>query len=191
MQKPHPPPPPFTYEDYVGLPDDGNRHEILEGEHNVTPAPSPSHQVVVVRLLHYFQLQVSSGFVYTAPIDVLLTPSTVVQPDVCYLGEEKLSLVTRRGIEGAPDIVVEVLSPSSARVDEGAKRRIYAKYGVGEYWLVDTERGAVRVFAWSEAGSVWAAERLLTARDRLTSPLAPGLDVAVAELFAPPSLRRG
>lgn len=189
MHKPHPAA--LTYEDYLELPNDGKRHEILEGEHHVTPVPSSIHQGVVTRLIFFFHLQVRGGFVYTSPIDVLLSRFSIVEPDICFVGEERLSLVSERGIEGAPDIVVEILSPSTARVDETTKRQIYAKYGVGEYWLVDTVRGTVRVCTRSEAGFVPAADRLLAGTDRLASPLAPGLDVAVAELFAVPGMRRG
>ena len=183
MPTPHPLPIALTYEDYLGFPDDGNRHEILEGEHTMTPAPSPDHQFVVASFLYFFRLQVREGVAYSAPIDVLLSPKTIVQPDVCYLGQDKLSRVTRRGIEGAPDIMVEILSPSTSQLDEVTKRHLYAKYGVGEYWIIDLERVAVRVCTWNEAGFRPEADRLLTGADRLTSPLAPGLDVPVVELF--------
>jgi Uma2 family endonuclease len=189
MQTPLPRPIALTYENYFSFPDDGNRHEILEGEHHVTPTPSSGHQGVAARLLYLFHLQVRGGFAFTAPLGVVLSTISIVEPDICYLGEEKLSLVSRRGIEGAPDIVVEILSPSTSRVDETTKRQIYAKYGVGEYWLVDEKRGTVSVCTRSEAGFAPADDRLLAGSDRLSSPLAPGLDVAVEELFALPWLR--
>jgi Uma2 family endonuclease len=190
MARPHPLPIALTYEDYLGFPNDGNRHEILEGEHAMTPAPSPDHQFVVGRFLYFFGLQARGGVAYGAPIDVLLGPTTIVQPDVCYLGEDKLSFVTRRGIEGAPDIVVEVLSPSTSQVDQVTKRHLYAKHGVGEYWIVDAERAAVRICTWSEAGYRPEADRLLAGAERITSPLAPELDVPVVELFWTSASRR-
>ncbi|HEV3458911.1 MAG TPA: Uma2 family endonuclease [Thermoanaerobaculia bacterium] len=190
MPVPHPLPIALTYEDYLGFPSDGNRHEILEGEHTMTPAPSPDHQFVVGSFLYFFRLQVRDGVAYAAPLDVLLSPTTIVQPDVCYVGMDKLSCVTSRGLEGAPDIVIEVLSPSTSRLDEVTKRHLYAKHGVGEYWLVDAERGAVRVCIWSESGFRPEADHLLTGSDRLTTSLAPGLDVLVAELFWPSATRR-
>jgi len=185
MPTPHALPIALTYEDYLGFPSDGNRHEILEGEHQMTPAPSPDHQYVVGSLLYFFRLQVRTGVAYAAPIDVILSPTTVVQPDVCYLGEAKIQSITPRGIEGAPDIMVEILSPSTSQVDEVTKRHLYAKHGVGEYWLVDTGRRTVRQLLWSENGYQDDADRLLAGDERLSSPLAPGLDVAIAALFWP------
>jgi|HubBroStandDraft_3_1064219.scaffolds.fasta_scaffold87606_3 Uma2 family endonuclease len=190
MPTPRPLPIALTYEDYLGFPDDGNRHEILAGEHTMTPAPSPDHQFVVAGFLYFFRLQAREGVAYPAPIDVLLAPTTIVLPDVCYLGEDKLSRVTRRGIEGAPDIVVEILSPSTSLSDEVTKRHLYAKFGIGEYWIVDLDRGAVRVCTWSEAGFRPGSDRLLAGADRLASRLAPGLDVPVAELFWPSATRQ-
>lgn len=184
MATPHPLPIALTYEDYLGFPNDGNRHEILEGEHTMTPAPSPEHQFVVGSFLYFFRLQVRSGIAYAAPIDVLLSPTTIVQPDVCYVGEEKLSRVTRRGIEGSPDIVIEILSPSTSQLDEVTKRHLYAKHGVGEYWIVDTDRRSVRVCVWSEAGFRPEADLVIAGAELLRSPLAAEFEVRVEELFA-------
>jgi len=99
MPVPHPLPIALTYEDYLGFPDDGNRHEILEGEHTMTPTPSPDHQFVVGSFLYFFRLQVREGVAYAAPLDVLLSPTTIVQPDVCHVGRDKLFCVTARGLE--------------------------------------------------------------------------------------------
>jgi Uma2 family endonuclease len=190
MPTPHPLPIALTYEDYLGFPDDGKRHEILEGEHSMTPAPSPNHQFVVGRLLYFFHLQVQGGVAYAAPIDVILNETTIVQPDVCYLGEAKLSQVMRHGIVGAPDVAVEVLSPGTTRLDQVTKRHLYAKHGVAEYWIVEQERDAVRISTWSEAGYRAEADRLLSGEERLTSSCAPGLDVPVRELFWSSATRR-
>lgn len=173
----------LTYEDYLGFPADGNRHELLEGEHTMTPAPSLYHQYAAGKLAYYFQLQVKEGVAFGAPIDVILAPSTIAQPDVSYFGPAKRELLTRRGSEGAPDIVVEILSPGSVRYDLGKKRELYARYGVGEYWIVDPDEQTIRVCTLEQGEYPVAGERLVGRSDVLTSPLAPGLAVPVGELF--------
>lgn len=188
MASPRQPVSVLTYEDYLAFPDDGIRHEILDGEHAMTPTPTPDHQYVAGSFGYWFRLQVPNGVLYSSPVEVLLAPTTIVEPDVCYLGPDRLARLTRRGIDGAPDIVAEILSPSTWRRDEVGKRQLYARYGVGEYWIVDVKRACMRVCV-QATGFSPAADRLLTGTDRLTSPLAPGLDLPVAELFPPPSLR--
>ncbi len=173
----------LTYEDYLGFPDDGNRHELLEGEHTMTPAPSLYHQYAVGKLFLYFGTQVKEGIAFGAPIDVILAPSTIAQPDLCYFGPAKRELLTRRGSEGPPDIVVEILSPGTARYDLGKKRELYARYGAGEYWIVDADQGTVRICRLEQGEYPVAGERLLGRSDVLTSPLAPGLAAPVGELF--------
>jgi Uma2 family endonuclease len=104
----------LTYRDYAALPDDGRRYEIHDGELSVTPAPSPRHQDVVLNVATVLRAHVAAhglGKVYVAPIDVILGDTTVVQPDVVYVAADRIALVTARGLEGAPTLVVEILSP--------------------------------------------------------------------------------
>ncbi|MEO8505007.1 MAG: Uma2 family endonuclease [Acidobacteriota bacterium] len=173
----------LAYEDYLQFPDDGNRHELLEGEHTMTPAPSPYHQYAVGRLFLRFGTQVKEGVAFGSPVDVILAPSTIAQPDLCYVGPAKRDLITRRGVEGPPDIVVEILSPRTAKTDLGAKHKLYASHGVSEYWIVDLEAAAVRMCRLEGGAYPLQRDRVLLRGERLTTPLAQGLDVAAEELF--------
>lgn len=130
---------PLTYEDYRLMPE-GERYELIEWDLQMTPAPSPRHQLVVAAVedaLRHFVREHSLGTVLMAPVDVVLSETVVVQPDVLFIAQERLGLLQEECIRGAPDLVVEVLSPSSAKRDRLSKRRLYARFGVREYWMVD------------------------------------------------------
>src|SRR3989441_10260228 len=110
------PPGKLTYEDYVGLPDDGRRYEILDGELEVSPSPAPRHQAVslgLASILHRHVRERELGSIYCAPIDVTLADSSVVQPDIVFIAAGRESIISRRGIEGPPDLAVEILLPWS------------------------------------------------------------------------------
>lgn len=136
----------LTYRDYAALPDDGRRHELHDGELSVTPAPTPRHQIVIGNFADVLRAHVratGAGLVLFAPLDVILSPTTVVQPDLVYLDPTRLGQISGRGIEGPPTLVIEVLSPSTAAIDRQTKRRLYARHGVPYFWLVDPEARAV------------------------------------------------
>ncbi len=136
----------LTYKDYEALPADGRRYEIHDGEICVTPAPSPQHQMIsrnLFRLLDQHVRKKGIGEVLYAPIDVILSETSIVQPDLVYLDAARLGAISRRGIEGAPSLVIEVLSPSTTVIDRNTKRQLYARHGVPFYWLVDPEGRAV------------------------------------------------
>jgi Uma2 family endonuclease len=183
---PHPIPLALTYEDYLGFPDDGKRHELLEGEHMMTPAPSSFHQLAVAELLHALKGFLEGrdlGVVLTAPIDVLLSPTDVVQPDLCFVRRDRVEIVTRSGIEGAPDLMVEVLSPTTRQTDETTKLHVYAKRGVAEYWILDIEERTLRSLRWSEDGYRAQDERRFAGGDVVTTPVLPGLRLVLDSLF--------
>ncbi|MDR7423052.1 MAG: Uma2 family endonuclease [Armatimonadota bacterium] len=132
----------LTYEDYLQMPDDRNRREILGGDLYVTPAPTPRHQRVLVNLAETLNRWVRNralGKVFPSPIDVVLSQVDVVQPDLVYVSADRLQIVTTSSIQGAPDLVIEILSPSTAGVDRGRKMETYARFGVQEYWLIDSD----------------------------------------------------
>ena len=136
----------LTYTDYEALPADGRRYEVHEGELSATPAPSPQHQLVIrnlFRLLDHHVRTTGLGEVLFAPLDVILSETSILQPDLVYLDPARLGAISRRGIEGAPTLVIEVLSPSTTLIDRSAKRQLYARHGVPFYWLVDPEGRAV------------------------------------------------
>ena len=130
----------LTYDDYAALPDDGHRYELYEGELVMTPSPRTRHQVVVGNLHVLIAEHVRRhglGEVFVSPIDVILSRISVLQPDLVYVEAARLGIVTERAIEGAPTLVVEVLSPSTNRRDRGAKQALYARYDVVHYWIAD------------------------------------------------------
>ncbi len=138
----------WTYEDYLKL-DDDKRYEVLEGELLEMPAPSTTHQRLVKRivmLLDSFVEKKNLGEVFVSPVDVILSDTNVVQPDVVFVSKENSEIVKERGIFGSPDLVVEVISPSTLKRDTEDKKRIYAKHGVKELWLVFPGERAVEVF---------------------------------------------
>jgi Uma2 family endonuclease len=145
----------LTYKDYEALPADGRRYELHEGELSVTPAPSPQHQQILANLNDIVRQHVKShglGRVFFAPIDCILGETTVVQPDLVYLDTGRLPLVSARGLEGAPTLVVEILSPTTTLIDRSTKRQLYARYGVPYYWIVDPEALTVEAYGLSEGG---------------------------------------
>ena len=130
----------LTYADYAALPDDGKRYEILDGELFVTPAPTSGHQIIVANLVRALDSYVQPrrlGLVLFAPLDVIFADTSIAEPDILYLDNSRSSLMARRGIEGPPTLLVEVLSPGTARSDRHVKFALYARYEVPFYWIVD------------------------------------------------------
>ena len=177
----------LTYDDFVNFPDDGLRHELIDGEHYVTPSPATRHQRVLGQLfaqLHRFFETNPIGEVFLAPFDVVMSHHDVVEPDLLIVLADQATIVTPQHVRGVPAIVVEILSPRTRRVDETAKRRLYERSGVREYWIVDPERDAVIVSRKGPADAfVTDAERTLASGDSLASPLLPGWSVELATLF--------
>jgi Uma2 family endonuclease len=177
----------LTYEDLLLFPDDGRRHEIIDGEHFVTPAPHTRHQWVsqnLNRLLDRHVMEHRLGRVYYAPVDIVLSDVDVVQPDLVFISQQRLDIV-EAVVRGAPDLVVEIASPGSRRQDEVLKRGLYERAGVQEYWLVDPEAETVKVFRGREGGG-YGRPLLLSALegDRLESPLLPDLQIPLPLVFA-------
>ena len=139
----------LTYEDYAALPDDGRRYEIHDGELSVTPAPGTNHQRVSRNLYDVLGAYVKTqglGEVLYAPVDVILANTTIVQPDLIFVAPAHASRVSRRGIEGAPTLAVEILSPSTTTIDRSRKLQLYARYGVPYYWIVDPEARTLEAY---------------------------------------------
>jgi Uma2 family endonuclease len=145
----------LTYQDYAALPDDGRRYQILDGELCVTPAPGSLHQEISGNLFIAFHAYVKAhglGKVFVAPLDVILNDTSIVQPDVVFVATDRLERVSARGIEGAPTLVAEVLSPSTATIDRRRKRDLYARYGVTYYWIVDGDARTIEAYRLARAG---------------------------------------
>ena len=177
----------FTYEDYVLFPDDGKRHELIDGEHYVTPSPVTKHQRISRNLLGALYAYVQHkqcGHLFTAPMDVVLSNLDVVQPDLLFISNPRASIITEPNIQGAPDLVVEILSAGSRKTDEIIKRKLYERYRVSEYWIVDPELDAVKIYRLSDKGFARVAELSLETNDTLASPLFPDWQLPLSQLFA-------
>lgn len=175
----------LTYNDYVLFPEDGQRHELIDGEHYVSPAPTLKHQEVLLELavaLRSFIKVNRLGKLYVAPADVVLSFYDVVQPDLVFISKERLHILTQKNIQGGPDLAVEILSNSTRNVDEGVKHTTYEHFGVKEYWLVDPDHETVAVHRLEEGRFRKTAD--LAAGDVLATPLLPGLQIPLAEIFA-------
>lgn len=149
----------LTYADYATLPDDGKRYEILDGELFVTPSPTPEHQIVLgnlVSVLRDYVRRHGLGRILFGPLDVIFADTSIAQPDAVYLDNASLSRMSRRGIEGSPPLLVEVLSPSTARTDRREKFALYARYGVECYWIVDLDARTLEAYRLEGAGYVLA-----------------------------------
>ena len=174
----------LTVADYMNTPDDV-RYQLIDGELVLAPSPSTRHQSVSSELfvvLHQFVRQHGLGMVWDAPLDVVLSDNEVFQPDILFVSNERRGIVTEANIRGAPDLVVEILSPSTRQHDEGHKREVYSGHGVKEYWIVDPEDGMVQVLAASEAGL--APSGIFSREDSLVSMLLPGFAVELSQVFA-------
>lgn len=161
----------LTYSDYAAIPDDGRRYELHRGELSVTPAPGTRHQGAIIALGSRLYEHVRArglGKVLVAPTDCILSNVTVVQPDILYIATDRLSIISERGIEGAPTLVVEVLSPSTAHVDRNRKMELYAEHGVPYYWLVDPESRSVE--AYTLAGVEYALTGRVTSEPTALPP---------------------
>ena len=175
----------LTYEDYLVLPDDGRRYEIIDGELYVTPAPVKKHQIVAGNLhalLWNYTKSHRTGTVFIAPFDVILSDIDIVQPDVLFISNEHREKAQRRGVEGAPDLVIEVLSDSTRRTDQRVKMKRYEAFGVAEYWMVDPEKEWVKIYRGSPFQEV--AHITKSAGGTIASPLLPGFALDVNEVFA-------
>jgi Uma2 family endonuclease len=174
----------LTYADYLLLPDDGLRHEIIEGEHHVTPSPATRHQRILLRLSHLLQTYLDThpvGEIFVAPFDVLLSESNVFVPDLIYLSSARSHLLTEKNLQGAPDLAVEILSPATRRRDRQLKRDVYQRTGVEEYWIIDPDVSAITIHR--RAGSRFAPAAPTIAPATISTPLLPGLSVPLEKLF--------
>jgi Uma2 family endonuclease len=171
-------------EDIWDTPDDGNRYEVIDGELYMTPPPSLAHQHAVSRLLIALGAFVSEhglGHVYVAPLGVVLERSSGVQPDLVFVSAARVEIMSDRGIEGAPDLAVEVLSPSTESRDRGIKMRRYAAAGVQHYWIIDPRRKTLEAFRLEAEGYVPVSS--LTNDAIFEAELFPGLIIRLADLW--------
>lgn len=145
----------LSYDDYCLLPDDGKRYELFNGELIVTPAPEPKHQQVLRNLFRLLDAYVHThnlGEILFAPIDVILSNTTVVQPDMVFIHKKHLHRISKRGIEGPPDLAVEILSPTTAQRDRTVKLKLYARFKIPHYWITDLDTKTLDAYHLTQRG---------------------------------------
>jgi Uma2 family endonuclease len=173
----------LTYDDFCLLPNDGKRYEIIEGELFVTPAPRILHQKIVTRLAAALLTLVEReglGQVFVAPVDIVFSDFDVVEPDIVYISKARTSVLTEKNVQGAPDLAIEVLSETTEKIDRTTKLKLYGRFGVQEYWIIDPDGPTAQIYRRGPQGLDLAAT--LTAADALTSPLFPGFSLPLTRL---------
>jgi Uma2 family endonuclease len=179
---------PFTVDDYRQLPPDDWRYQLIEGELvNMAPAPNTFHQTIasnIVAIINRYLAHNAGGRIYFAPLDVYLTDTNVFQPDVLFIRKGRESIIEEDGLHGAPDFVVEILSPHTARYDINAKREVYARCGVEELWLVYPKAKRIDVYLLQRNSE--RPTRSHQPGEKFASGLLPELEFSVDEIFRAP-----
>ena len=173
----------FNYDDYLQLPED-KRYEILGGELYGLPTPSTRHQRVSLELLVALMRHTEEGGLgemFCAPCDVVFSADNVAQPDILFIGTERSGIIGEANIQGAPDFVIEILSPKTREKDLTFKREIYARFGVREYWIVDPDAKTIEVLSWTVEG--YRTEAFMAQAGTIGSPLFPSLNLRLSEVF--------
>jgi Uma2 family endonuclease len=178
----------LTYDDFLLFPDDGMRHELIDGEHYVTPSPSIGHQRISGRLYLLIGSWLEThpvGELFFAPLDVVFSRFDVVEPDLLYMSNARAAeVLTSKHVAGVPELVIEIGSPGTRKRDQTLKRLLYERMGVTEYWVVDPDLDVIRVCRRTDEGFDRPMELSGEAGDVLTCPLIPGLEVPLARVFA-------
>ncbi|HET6528610.1 MAG TPA: Uma2 family endonuclease [Balneolaceae bacterium] len=173
-----------TYDDYRTLPDDGKRYEIIGGELYMTPAPTTYHQRILGNLymqMRHFTDKSNLGEVLMAPVDIVLSMTDVIQPDLIYIAKSRAHIITRKNIVAAPDLVVEIISESTEAIDQNQKKQLYERYGVKEYWLVYPEKKQVEQFILRD--QAFTLQNTYQVPDSLKSNILSGFSVELKNIF--------
>jgi Uma2 family endonuclease len=183
----------LTYDDFLLFPDDGKRHELIDGEHYVAPSPNTRHQETLGNLhllIGIWLREHPVGRVFFAPFDVVFSRFDVVEPDLLYMSNERAQeILTSQHVTGPPEIVVEIGSPGTRKRDETTKKRLYERSGVQEYWVVDPELDVIRVYRLAGDRFDRPIELSAEAGDVLRTSLLPGLDITLRTVFPPDTPR--
>jgi Uma2 family endonuclease len=173
----------YTYQDYLKTPDDV-RYELIEGDMLMTPSPTPTHQRISRKIEFILEKHVTKndlGEVFYAPCDVYLDNENLVQPDILVISKERLNIIGEKNIQGAPDLVIEIISESTAYRDLVQKKKLYAMFGVKEYWIVIPDEGSVEILILRDKSYI--SHKIYTKEDTLESPLMKGLCIELKNIF--------
>ncbi|MBI5192128.1 MAG: Uma2 family endonuclease [Nitrospirae bacterium] len=173
----------YTYEDYMKTPDDV-RYELIDGDLLMSPAPNIRHQIIsgnINALIRSYVKDKELGTVFYAPCDVVLGDENVFEPDILFISKQNSGIIADANIKGAPDLIVEILSPSTADRDLINKKRIYAKYGVKEYWIADPQEKTVELFILNN--EQFDLKKSYAQDDVIESVILQGLRIPLKEIF--------
>lgn len=173
----------FTYQDYLQIPGE-KRYEIIDGDLHMTPAPLTRHQKIlgnIFRKLWDFVTERKLGEVLFAPVDVVLSQEDIVQPDILFISRDRLGILTEKNVQGPPDLLIEILSPSTKNWDQETKRKLYERYGVREYWIVDPDAQTIEILQMTDDG--FKTYRVFSRGTHVRSPLLEGFTFLVEEIF--------
>ncbi|MFQ5824828.1 MAG: Uma2 family endonuclease [bacterium] len=174
----------YTYQDYLNLPEDDKRYEIINGELVMVPAPSTNHQDIGLNIkyeLKRFIEKYKVGKIYDAPTDVVLSETNVVQPDILFITKDHYDIITEKNITGAPDLIIEILSPSTGYYDLIEKKEIYEKFGVREYCIVDPKKQWVEIY--TNKANKFALKQRLEKAGVLESWVLRGFQLGMEKIF--------
>ncbi|MFT5130714.1 MAG: Uma2 family endonuclease [Rhodothermales bacterium] len=176
----------LTVADYLSMPEGGPQYELIEGDLIMAPAPNSEHQDISGEISYALRsyARQHGGRVFYAPLDVFLDEHNVLQPDILWISPERLPRISKRGLEGAPDLVVEILSESTKTRDKNVKLKLYRRFGVREYWLVDPKTQSIEIHCFQHDNRV----RTLAGDEAVVSPVLPGFEMSVTELIRVPSV---
>jgi Uma2 family endonuclease len=174
----------ITYQDYLNTPDD-MRYELREGQLiMMTPAPTTNHQKIsrkILIILGKFVEENNLGEVFDAPCDVVFDEENVLQPDILFIAKENSHIITEKNIQGAPDLVIEIISENTARIDMVQKKHLYARFGVKEYWIVIPDERSIEVYVISN--KCYTLHQKYNLQDSLTSSLLTHLTFNLKQVF--------
>lgn len=174
----------YTYQDYLNAPQD-QRYELIEGNLLMTPSPMPYHQWICKNLgyeIEKFVREKGLGKVFFAPCDVYLDDENVLQPDILFISRGRENIIGEKNIQAPPDLVIEILSEATAYRDLVKKKRLYARFGVKEYWIVDPDEKTIEIYRLQ--GTEFVRVSAFSENDSLESPLLPGLRIDLSQVFA-------
>ena len=172
----------LTYQDFILFPDNGKRHELIDGDHYMTPAPSVRHQAISRNIEYFFEKyfrKTKKGSIFDAPIDVYLSDYDIVEPDLIIISIKNSSIIEEKYIKGPPDIIIEILSPSTKKNDLSLKKHLYEKHGVKEYWIVNPFINEITQYVLKDKAYVLSG----TFTRSITSQLFPELEIDLHEVF--------
>lgn len=174
----------WTYEDYARLPNDGRKHEIIDGKHYNHPSPRIKHQVISRNLELIFSPPIAKrklGEWFSAPLDIVLSQHDIVQPDKVFISKGKTGIITELNVQGVPDLIIEITSPSDPEYDKETKLALYARYAVNNYWIVDSQLDVLELYA--HTGNGYELVKKLRKGETFEPEMFPGLKVEVADIF--------